>query len=111
MRVSETDLLLNEEAAALSFEYSTQTGQKEVESKVLEEVVLSKGELRAFYTLQLLFAIEKMKHDGGQEHILVFDDISDSFDYKNKYAIVEYLSDLKDDMRFKMIILILPISA
>ena len=86
---NQTDLLLNEEAAALSFEYSTQAGQKAVESKVLEEVVLSKGELRAFYTLQLLFAIEKMKHDGGQEHILVFDDISDSFDYKNKYAIVE----------------------
>lgn len=102
---NQTDLLLNEEAAALAFEYSTQTGQKEVESKVLEEVVLSKGELRAFYTLQLLFAIEKMKHDGGQEHILVFDDISDSFDYKNKYAIVEYLSDLEDDIRFKMIIL------
>ena len=102
---NQTDLLLNEEAAALSFEYSTQAGQKAVESKVLEEVVLSKGELRAFYTLQLLFAIEKMKHDGGQEHILVFDDISDSFDYKNKYAIVEYICDLKDDARFKMIIL------
>lgn len=102
---NQTDLLLNEEAAALSFEYSTQVGQKIVESKVLEEIVLSKGELRAFYTLQLLFAIEKMKHDGGQEHILVFDDVSDSFDYKNKYAIVEYLCDLKDDTRFKMIIL------
>lgn len=102
---NQTDLLLNEEAAALSFEYSFQTSKKEVESKVLEEIVLSKGELRAFYTLQLLFAIEKMKHDGSQEHILVFDDISDSFDYKNKYAIVEYLCDLKDDSRFKMIIL------
>lgn len=102
---NQTDLLLNEEAAALSFDYSTQTGQKEVESKILEEVVLSKGELRAFYTLQLLFAIEKMKHDGRQEHILIFDDISDSFDYKNKYAIVEYLCDLKDDTNFKMIIL------
>ena len=102
---NQTDILLNEEAAALSFEYSTLTGKKEVESKVLEEVILSKGELRAFYTLQLLFAIEKMKHDGGQEHILVFDDISDSFDYKNKYAIVEYLSDLKHDIKFKMIIL------
>ena len=103
--MNQTDLLLNEEAAALSFEYGTRTGLKTVESKVLEEVVLSKGELRAYYTLQLLFAIEKMKHDGGQEHILVFDDISDSFDYKNKYAIVEYLRDLKDDSRFKMIIL------
>ena len=102
---NQTDLLLNAEAAALSFEYKTQTGQKEVESKVLEEVVLSKGELRAFYTLQLLFAIEKMKLDGKQEHILVFDDVSDSFDYKNKYAIVECLYDLKDDPKFKMIIL------
>ena len=102
---NQTDLLLNEEAAALVFEYITQLSQKEVESKVLEEEVLSKGELRAFYTLQLLFAIEKMKHDSGQEHILVFDDISDSFDYKNKYAIVEYLSDLKDEISFKMIIL------
>ena len=102
---NQTDLLLNEEAAALSFEYSTKNGQKTVESKVLEEVVLSKGELRAFYTLQLLFAIEKMKHDGGQEYILVFDDISDSFDYKNKYAMIEYLCDLKDDTRFKMVIL------
>lgn len=72
---------------------------------MLEDYILSKGELRAFYTLQLLFAIEKMKNDGMQEHILVFDDISDSFDYKNKYAIVEYLCDLKDDARFKMIIL------
>lgn len=102
---NQTDLLLNEEAAALSFEYSTKIGKKEVESKALEEIILSKGELRAFYTLQLLFAIEKMKHDGGQEHIIVFDDISDSYDYKNKYAVIEYLSDLKDDPRFKMIVL------
>ena len=102
---NQTDLLLNEEAAALSFEYRTPIGQKEVESKMLEEVVLSKGELRAFYTLQLLFAIEKMKRDGGQEHLLVFDDISDSYDYKNKYAMVEYLCDLKGDTRFKLVIL------
>ena len=43
---NQTDLLLNEEAAALSFEYNTQAGQKVVESKVLEEIVLSKGERR-----------------------------------------------------------------
>lgn len=72
---------------------------------MLEEVILSKGELRAFYTLQLLFAIEKMKKDGRQEHLLVFDDISDSYDYKNKYAMVEYLCDLKGNNRFKLIIL------
>ena len=102
---NQTDLLLNEEAAALSFEYCTPNGHKEIESKILEEVILSKGELRAFYTLQLLFAIEKMKKDGGQEHLLVFDDISDSYDYKNKYAMVEYLCDLKEDNQFNLIIL------
>lgn len=102
---NQNDLLLNKEAAVLSYEYHTQTSAKEVKSEILEEIVLSKGERRAFYTLQLLFAIEKMKCDKEQEHILIFDDISDSFDYKNKYAIVEYLCDLKDDARFKIIIL------
>src|SRR5690606_13559180 len=32
-------------------------------------------------------------------------DIADSFDYKNKYAIIEYLKDIADDPNFKMIIL------
>lgn len=102
---NQTDILLNAEAAALSFKYNVRTDPKEVDSKILEEVVLSKGELRAFYTLQLLFAIEKMKLDVDQEHVLILDDVSDSFDYKNKYAIIECLLDLKDDPKFKMIIL------
>jgi hypothetical protein len=33
------------------------------------------------------------------------DDIADSFDYKNKYAIVQYLSDLAEDPCFKLLIL------
>jgi len=36
---------------------------------------------------------------------LIFDDIADSFDYKNKYAIIEYLKDISESDIFKMIIL------
>lgn len=35
----------------------------------------------------------------------MIDDIADSFDYKNKYAIVEYLKELADDSLFSLIIL------
>ncbi|MGL5611561.1 hypothetical protein, partial [Cetobacterium sp.] len=38
--------------------------------------------------------------------IIILDDIADSFDYKNKYAIIEYLNDLiKEQDQFKLIIL------
>ena len=33
------------------------------------------------------------------------DDIADSFDYKNKYAIIEYLKDISQENIFKQIIL------
>jgi hypothetical protein len=37
--------------------------------------------------------------------LLVLDDIADSFDYKNKYAIIEYLKDIAEHGIFKMLIL------
>ncbi|TXL01249.1 hypothetical protein BMR09_17870, partial [Methylococcaceae bacterium CS3] len=43
-----------------------------------------------------------------QNHIptlFIVDDIADSFDYKNKYAIVEYLHDILHEGDFKQIIL------
>lgn len=35
----------------------------------------------------------------------MLDDIADSFDYKNKYAIIEFLNDMRDDENFKLVIL------
>lgn len=66
--------------------------------------VLSKGELRAFYILQLLFEIEARKNS-DYDSLIILDDIADSFDYKNKYAIIEYLADLHKDTRFKVFLL------
>ncbi|UIN19658.1 AAA family ATPase [Herbaspirillum frisingense] len=65
---------------------------------------LSTGERRAFYVLNMLFDIE-VRRQGGKETLVVIDDIADSFDYKNKYAIVQYLSDLAEDPVFKLLIL------
>lgn len=56
--------------------------------------VLSMGERRAMYLLHVLFEIERIKvlaSKGMKKYLIIVDDIADSFDYKNKYAIIEYL--------------------
>lgn len=65
---------------------------------------LSTGERKAFHVLNMLFDIE-VRRQSGKETLVVVDDIADSFDYKNKYAIVQYLSDLAEDPCFKQLIL------
>ncbi|GAA7296172.1 hypothetical protein HpM040_02210 [Helicobacter pylori] len=65
---------------------------------------LSTGEKRALYILQILFEIEARKRS-DETQLLVFDDISDSFDYKNKYAIIEYLNDLQECRQFKFLVM------
>lgn len=65
---------------------------------------LSQGEKRALYLLNIIFDIEKRKKD-NQKTLFIIDDIADSFDYKNKYAIIEYLKDIFGKPYFYMIIL------
>lgn len=66
--------------------------------------VLSVGERRAMYLLYVIFELKVRKKD-GQRTIIVVDDIADSFDYKNKYAIIEYLKDIAGDELFRMLVL------
>lgn len=66
--------------------------------------VLSQGEKRALYLLNILFDIKKLESTDGQV-LLVIDDIADSFDYKNKYAIVEYLYELSQKENIYLLIL------
>ena len=65
---------------------------------------LSMGEKRALYILNVIFEIE-VRRRANQETLMVIDDIADSFDYQNKYAIIQYLKDIHDDPRFKQIIM------
>ncbi|AUD63402.1 hypothetical protein BK010_07280 [Tenericutes bacterium MO-XQ] len=64
----------------------------------------SSGEKRAIFILYFLFEIE-LKRMSGIPYTIVADDIVDSFDYKNKYAMIEYLSELSLDPNVQLIIL------
>lgn len=66
--------------------------------------VLSNGEKKALYILNVLFEMETRKAT-GRETIFVIDDLADSFDYKNKYAIIQYLKEMADHANFKLILL------
>lgn len=59
---------------------------------------------KALYILNILYEL-KAKELEGKEYLVILDDIADSFDYKNKYAIIEYLNDIIEKSVFKLIIL------
>lgn len=65
---------------------------------------LSQGERRALYLLNIIFDIEQRKRE-NQKTLFIIDDIADSFDYRNKYAIVEYLKDISKNDNFYLLIL------
>jgi len=68
--------------------------------------VLSTGEARALYILSIMFEIHT-KRKARKKTLFVFDDVADSFDYKNKFAIIDYLEDVVkvEDISFLVIIL------
>jgi hypothetical protein len=65
---------------------------------------LSVGERRAMYLLYVIFDF-RARLAAGERTTIIIDDIADSFDYKNKYAIVEYLKELAEEDLFRIIIL------
>lgn len=97
---NKADAVLNEQTPAIDFFCSNQ----KIDRKKLLDNVLSQGERRAFYLLNVIFEI-KSRQMQGNKTLFIIDDIADSFDYKNKYAIVEYLKDLSNDENFYSIIL------
>jgi len=101
---NQSDIILKEKSATLGFRYRESEEQSKEESQSALLSALSTGEARAFHILQNLFEIEARKC-GSNETLIIFDDIADSFDYKNKYAIIEYLADLIGNSKFALIIL------
>ena len=100
---NQEDVILKEETLILNFVYKTGTAEKEVNRPKLEDC-LSNGEKKALYILNILYEL-KAKELEGKEYLVILDDIADSFDYKNKYAIIEYLNDIIEKSIFKLIIL------
>lgn len=99
-----TSVILGEEPMlVLSFVFTDRDGSAEVDRSSLMEV-LSSGERKALYILNVIFEIEARKK-ANQETIFVIDDIADSFDYRNKYAIIQYLKEIAEHPNFSQIIL------
>lgn len=96
-------ILGQEPLLTLGFTFEDGGEKAPVEKKALIEV-LSTGEKKALYVLNIIFEIEARKQ-AQQETVFVIDDLADSFDYKNKYAIIEYLREISEDPTFSQVIL------
>ena len=102
---NKADAVLRVSAPQIAFYVKDHDGKnlEKIERSTLDRG-LSSGEKRALYILNVIFELEARRRD-CLETLVVLDDIADSFDYKNKYAIVEYLSDMKKEESFHLIIL------
>lgn len=91
---NQEDVILNLDLPSFKYIFEDNRGSKEVSKEDLLDV-LSTGEKRAYYILNLIFQILVAQKD-GREKLVILDDISESFDYKNKHAIIEYISDIAE---------------
>lgn len=96
------DALLGKEVPKLKFTFKD--GDDEVSVPREEIRALSQGERRALYLLNFIFDVEYRKRNRITT-LFVIDDVADSFDYKNKHAILKYLEDLTRVDNFYQIIL------
>ncbi len=102
---NQSDVILSDKVPTIKFDFkeSESCEGKSIERDQLLEV-LSQGEKRALYILNIIFEVEA-RIQNKQPTLFVIDDIADSFDYKNKYAIIEYLKDISKIECFRLIIL------
>lgn len=100
---NQADVILKADAPRVAFVFVDGADTAAADGGKLR-AVLSQGERRALYLLNVLFEIEVRTRAAG-EVLLVVDDVADSFDYRNKYAIIEYLADVCASGRFKLVVL------
>lgn len=98
--------ILGTHAPNLSFKFPAADGKTPIFNRgQLDSLeVLSVGERRAMYLLFVIFEFQ-LRTKSAHPVVIVVDDIADSFDYKNKFAIVEYLRELSLEPNVRLIIL------
>lgn len=105
---NQADVILKSDAPSVCFDFLEDPEDKNSTTKRIKESslldVLSNGEKRALYILNIIFEVEGRRID-RQDTLFVIDDIADSFDYKNKYAIIEYLKGIAINAEFRMLVL------
>jgi len=100
---NQEDVILKSEGPNIKFTFIDEVQEKIINEQELLKI-LSNGERRALYILNIIFEVEARKNN-GQEILFIVDDIAGSFDYKNKYAIIEYLKDISLIEGFSQILL------
>lgn len=68
-----------------------------------QELRFSTGEVKIFNMINVILEIER-NILLGENFTVILDDAVDSFDYKNKYGIIDYLIDIKDNPNIQLII-------
>lgn len=102
---NQDDVILRQGVPRLQFVFrDSETAPESLTTKKDLLEVLSQGELRAFYILNIIFEVEARRL-AKQPTVFVVDDIADSFDYRNKFAIVQYLRDISREDCFRLILL------
>lgn len=96
-------ILGDEPMLTLSFSFRDGDDEIAIDKAALMQA-LSTGEKKALYILNIIFEVEARKNQ-QQETLFVVDDIADSFDYRNKYAIIQYLREIADEPYFTQILL------
>ena len=94
-----TSAILNIAAPETEFKYKNKSIDKNI-----VKAVLSTSEKRALYILHIIFDINS-RIEKNQKTLLILDDVVDSFDYQNKYAVVQYIKEISKQDLFQMIIL------
>ena len=102
---NQEDVILKEKSPIIKFIFVDKDSD---ETRIVEKDnlwdALSSGERRAWYILNVIFEVQARKKE-KKETLFIIDDIADSFDYKNKYAIIEYLKEISEENNFYQIIL------
>lgn len=92
---NKSDAILKGSAPSIAFIVKDAGEEKRYASSEKRELLdaLSTGESRALYILDIMYEVFARRRNRDKT-LFVFDDISDSFDYKNKFAIIDFLEDI-----------------
>ena len=74
--------------------------------EIIDPILLrfSTGEIRSYNLINFIIEVERTLLL-GHPFTIILDDAVDSFDYKNKYGIIDYLTEIKDNPLIQIIIL------
>lgn len=105
---NKSDVILKDTAPSIVFSFMDGSDERQYSDLQRTDLlkVLSTGEARALYILNIMFEVH-IRWKYRRKTLFIFDDVADSFDYKNKFAIIDYLDYIikPEDTNFIAIVL------